>query len=365
MTLPLLAPPPATYPAQAFPGTMHAVRCSDLPPAWADLLRHMYDADATLRVTHIATGGSDRSFYRVESTDERRSVVVCVTPSRSEFVNYVSIGRFLRERGLPVPLLHLWSDETGIAVLQDAGRQALQDIVLTHGAHSTEVYHAYTSVLRVLGQLQALEARHCCDEMVSRPFSETDLRWETSYFRENFLGLHLGWDCSRDMALDADFATLAQRVLREPQVAMHRDFQSQNVFLEGSQVWVLDFQGARLGPAQYDLASLLRDPYVSLPADVEERLLRFYHAEVGRPVGLAFDAFCDRYAAVSLQRLMQALGAYGYLSLVKNKTWFRNWIRPALGLLSRAVAAVDGLPRLQAVVAQAVEREADLQLPAG
>lgn len=375
--------PSLTYPDQSLAHTPLEVRCDELLPAWSALLEALYGDSTLMRVSHIATGGSDRSFYRIEPLDGRESTVMCVTPSRSEFANYIAIGHFLKDGGLPVPAFHAWSDTTGLAVLEDAGRQALQHVVLEHGAHSREVFDAYGAVIRTLGRLQAIEAQRCCPEMICRPFSETDLRWETEYFRENFLGRHLGWDLSGDSALTADFEALAQQVLHEQLVPMHRDFQSQNVFIEpraGSGrgmvsrerrdgplpdtevgVWILDFQGARLGPHQYDLASLLRDPYVSLPADVEHQLLMLYHAQATPFPHVSWDAFRQRYSLVSLQRLMQALGAYGFLSLVKAKPWFRKWITPALGLLARAMEEVEGLRRLRAVVAEARERQRALE----
>lgn len=352
--------PPLSYPSQSLAETPVEALCSALPPAWAALLERHFSPETPVRVEHICTGGSDRSFYRVTPLDRRPSAIMCVTPSRSEFTNYVAIGHFLRSRGLPVPAFLEWSDTTGLALLQDAGTQALQHILLENGPRAPQTIDAYRAVLLTLGQLQALPVETCCPEMTCRPFSETDLRWETEYFRENFLGRHLGWDLSTDSALTADLETLAARVLRVRLVPMHRDFQSQNVMIENRQVWIIDFQGARLGPLPYDIASLLRDPYVSLPSEIEDQLLRAYHEDAYPAPRPSWDAFRETYAVVSLQRLMQALGAYGFLSLVKGKPWFRTWMTPALALLSRAVNEVDGLPRLRAVVAEASARQAAL-----
>ena len=356
-----LPEPPLTYPSQSLAQPPLEGGLDQLPPAWAALLEAHYGAVAQVRVTHICTGGSDRSFYRVEALDGRPSTIMCVTPSRSEFANYVAIGHHLKSRGLPLPAFHEWCDTTGLALLQDCGSQALQHVLLAHGAGADPMMAAYRDVLRTLGQLQALEPDTCCVEMTCRPFSEADLRWETEYFRENFLGRHLGWDLSADSALTTEFESLCARVLRVRQVPMHRDFQSQNVMIDGRQVWIIDFQGARLGPLHYDIASLLRDPYVSIPAEVEHALLRTYHEEAHPAPLVSWDEFRETYAVVSLQRLMQALGAYGFLTLVKNKPWFRAWMSPALALLQRAVGEFDGLPRLRAVVDEACARQAAVE----
>lgn len=358
---PPLPEPPLTYANQSLDQVPVEALCGELRPAWAALLETHYGADTRVQVTHICTGGSDRSFYRVTPLDGRASAIMCVTPSRSEFANYVAIGHFLKSCGLPLPAFHEWCDTTGLALLQDCGSQALQHVLLTHGAGAEQMMAAYRDVLRTLGQLQALDVDTCCVEMTCRPFAETDLRWETEYFRENFLGRHLGWNLSSDAALTAEFEALCARVLQVRRVPMHRDFQSQNVMIDGRQVWIIDFQGARLGPLHYDIASLLRDPYVSIPAEVEQALLQSYHDEAHPGPRVSYDEFRETYAVVSLQRLMQALGAYGFLTLVKNKPWFRTWMSPALALLRRAVGEIDGLPRLRAVVDEACQRQAAVE----
>lgn len=349
-----------TYPNHALGTDEASGRCHTLPAAWCALLEPIYGGEGFVRIRHISTGGSDRSFYRVYDTE--RSHVVAVTPNRAEFHNYVQIGGFLRGRGLPLPEILAYSDTTGLAVLQDAGNVPLQEIALGYGPLAEETYATYCRVLDTLGALQRVDAA-ACPEMSGRPFAYTDLRWETEYFRENFLGRHLGLVLKDDAVLTDEFEALAHRVLEEPLFPMHRDFQSQNVFVDGMRVWLLDFQGARLGPLAYDVASLLRDPYVALPPEAEDRLLRYYHAQAGpvAPRYAAWEDFRYTYSLVSLQRLMQALGAYGFLSLVKGKPWFQRWITPALEILSRAVEEVYGFPRLKAVVAEARERQMALQ----
>lgn len=338
------------------------MRCRDFPEPWTSLLAPIFGSDAALHVERIKTGGSNRSFCRVGTKeDPPKTVVVCVTPDRAEHGHYIVAGRFLRSRGIRVPEILACCDRTGVAVLEDGGRKTLQDVVLERGFDDPHTLEAYRIVLAEVGRLHALAASEC-PSMAHRPFVERDLRWETEYFRENFLGRHLGWDLHQDADLTADFERLAARVQEEPLLPMHRDFQSQNVLFEDGKIAIVDFQGVRSGPLPYDLASLLRDPYVSMPADVEDVLLRFYHSHA-MPVCPAthryrsWETFRSTYAVVSLQRIMQALGAYGFLGIVKGKPWFGQWIRPALRNLLRAVEEVEGLPRLRQVVREAVERE--------
>jgi aminoglycoside/choline kinase family phosphotransferase len=96
-------------------------------------------------------------------------------------------------------------------------------------------------------------------------FDYNYLRWETQYFKDNFLKKYCEMDDSCLCGLDDEFHALAEDVLTSPQVMIHRDFQSQNIMIKHSEVYVVDFQGARLGPPTYDLASIIIDPYVSMP----------------------------------------------------------------------------------------------------
>jgi len=118
---------------------------------------------------------------------------------------------------------------------------------------------------------------------------------------------------------------------------MHRDFQSQNILLRNGQAYLIDFQGMRPGLAQYDLASLLYDPYVELTQDEHDELLEHYCSEKPSP------DFLETLRLCAMQRLMQALGAYGFLGLVKDYQHFLQHIPRAVQSLREVVGKIDGL----------------------
>jgi aminoglycoside/choline kinase family phosphotransferase len=117
---------------------------------------------------------------------------------------------------------------------------------------------------------------------------------------------------------------------------IHRDFQSQNILVRRGEPVFIDYQGLRFGLAEYDLASLLYDPYVVLSRDQREELVALAEARSRNP------QFRSQLLACACQRLMQALGAYGFLGVVKNKPTFLRHIRPALANL-REVAVEQGI----------------------
>ena len=109
---------------------------------------------------------------------------------------------------------------------------------------------------------------------------------------------------------------------------MHRDFQSQNIILKNDKPYMLDFQGVRLGIAPYDLASLLHDCYIVLEDDVREMLISYYLDQRQIRLGIyqEREKFHSLYLRAALQRNMQALGAFSFLTLVKGKKQFESFI---------------------------------------
>jgi aminoglycoside/choline kinase family phosphotransferase len=128
---------------------------------------------------------------------------------------------------------------------------------------------------------------------------------------------------------------------------VHRDFQSQNIIVMEGSAALIDFQGLRPGLAEYDIASLLYDPYVELSENERGELAGYYRESLGV---LDYD-FLHVLRLCAMQRLMQALGAYGYLGIVREKTAFLNHIPRAMGSLAAVTAEIPGLEGLSDWVA--------------
>ena len=114
---------------------------------------------------------------------------------------------------------------------------------------------------------------------------------------------------------------------------------------------MIDFQGMRPGLAEYDLASLLFDPYVQLLASERSELTSYYRqkqTDDGRAVDAQFDEVLQLCA---MQRLMQALGAYGFLGLVRGHDHFLRYVPRALHSLREIVAKIDDLKPLASLLA--------------
>src|SRR5215472_5028568 len=173
--------------------------------------------------------------------------------------------------------------------------------------------------------------------------------WEQNYFFENCLGRYFKIEKAKLAQLAAlpALQEIADRLASFPRVLVHRDFQSQNIIMRNGQAYLIDFQGLRPGLAEYDLASLLYDPYVHL-TEAERADLIAYYDERQAPNGMVINGDFDfKLRLCAMQRLMQALGAYGFLGLVKGHKHFLKNIPTALKSLRLIVLKIRGLEEFE------------------
>ncbi len=310
----------------------------------------------------IGLGGSDRRYFRVRN-DGKTAVLMECRSDDSDYERHLVYTRFFASHTVPVPGLIAAEDGTKRALFEDLGDTSLYSYMkLTHEhGHVEEVY---CSVLDILVKLHTSVTDHIseCPLLEARVFDYDHLRWETGYFLERFvIGLRRIRLRNRQ-TLEKEFHRLAQNMDGFSKGVIHRDFQSQNIMvLADSLPRVIDFQGARMAPPAYDVASILWDPYRRLDDGVRERLIAYYVSEMKKLSSEFNEAlFRESLIPCRLQRHMQALGAYGFLSAVKGKKYFLKHIPEALRLLKEETAAAkDEYPELFKLV-QDISPQSDL-----
>ena len=290
-----------------------------------------------MSLKRITGHGSDRRFWRMAAGDWS-AVAMISPPEDEEFERFTRIAEFLENQNLGGPALLSVAEAEHAVLMEDLGPDSLFSLVQNQGHESDPVADAYRRTVDHLLDLQSATdaARSQCPSAVDRCLDYDSLRWETDYFREHFLVGHLGLQRADLGVLDLEFHVLAEKVAAQPQVLIHRDFQSQNLHLQDGRVRLVDFQGMRLGPLAYDLMSLLLDPYVALPAGFRTELLdRFTAAAVSTGPATSLNAADIRAMALAagLQRIMQALGAFGFLGHVKGKRSFIDHVPAGLAVL--------------------------------
>lgn len=299
----------------------------------------------------IEKGGSSRYFFRV-SSPERSVILVQDLGEKEENRHYASLAEFLSSHGVPVPRVLARSDGEGLLWLEDLGEQ---DLWATRN-ESWEIRRPlYESVLRGISVLHRIPS-HATDVEglhLQLAFDERLYCWEQEYFIEHCLGELFDVAATERSALLSSEAMkdLASDLALLPRQLVHRDFQSQNILIRNGEAVFIDFQGMRPGLPQYDLASLLCDPYVEISGEERDSLLMYYcelQAEAGTDVGENFERV---FWQCAVQRLMQALGAYGFLSIHRGKPAFRAHVTPALIRLREALGSLHSDDRLEELAA--------------
>ncbi len=305
-----------------------------------------------IKIRPIEKGGSDRKFYRIHCAADQGLILVKYNLEREENQHYVEIAQFLGAHGIRAPKIYFHDPAEGLIWIEDLGERDLY----SYQHESWLVRRAfYESALDQIVKLHTLPDSVCVEikEHLPAEFNAALYRWEQRYFFENCLGRYFRVSESKRKELSAlpGLREIAKHLGRLPRVLVHRDFQSQNIIIWNGRANLIDFQGMRPGLAEYDLASLFFDPYVELATKERSALLTYYRqkqAETGVAVDVRSD---DTLQLCATQRLMQALGAYGFLGLVKGQKNFLQYIPRAVRSLRDTVAKIDNLEPLASFLA--------------
>ena len=337
-----------------------------------------------LVVLPLAGDGSVREIFRVARAGQ--SAVAIRNPHQDKSIDpedhrrFVALREVLHSWGVRVPALYAADLERGYLLVEDLGDRRLFDIA--QGRGTAKVRALYRASIEQLTEIHAHAFPRLGVPM--NPAYDTDfiLTSEAGYFHRELV---VGWG-----GVDVPFAEIEPECRRmaeaaQPEegcaVCMHRDFQSRNLMVLGdrSGVAVIDFQGARPGPAEYDLAALLFDPYVELSVPTRIYLIQHYLAiaqERGVPgisahdlpgrldetgllawwQALRTDPWRDRFLANSANRIMQALGAFAKLGDRLGRPGFREHIPAGLARLNWILSERGDTERLLGLVQQLQER---------
>ena len=262
---------------------------------------------AETALSFLGERGSNRSFWRA-GYGKRRVMLVRYSLDRPENGRYAGHAQLLAEAGVPVPRVLLDLTEARILALEDWGDTDLQQRMHRRAADADALYEP---VLAAAARLHTVATELAFQRQLPMEpaFDAALYQWEHELFRNQLLVKRYGMEGLPAGVAD-ELARTAQLLLDAPRVVVHRDFQSSNVLCRRGRIALIDFQGMRPGPAAYDLASLLCDPYVQLTPAVRPRLLARY-AALCPAQGESVKAL---FAWAAVQRLAQALGAYGRLA---------------------------------------------------
>jgi len=334
--------------------------------------RHLSAPAESLSITKLAGDASTRSYFRVqargssvivahypESFDEKERAIDCLeraeasdasaklTFANNPCAHLEATELFLRAK-LPVPRIFETSGADGLMLIEDVGDLKLQEWLGNHT--DTEARRAYVRAIELIVQIQdatelALGADSIC---VHLAFDEAKLKWELGYFFANYFNryLHMRLDAAQSKAVQADFKELCSQISARPRLLAHRDYHARNLMMLDGEMFVIDHQDARMGPATYDLVSLLSDPYTNLSGDAVTELVERFIAmktESRFPV-INIDEFKNELELMVVQRMLKAVGTYSSQAAKGNSSYV-EYIKPAI---QRAVSAMKRLGRFDA-----------------
>lgn len=317
------------------------------------------------KLTPLPGDASNRRYFRL-SLSNRRSVILMQLAEPEAFkqseeavsgavtvteLPFLNVHRHLARAGVTVPALHHYDQTAGLLYLEDFGDlllvQACQD------GRSPDTARHYHQAIETLARIHTAATSPADTRCIAfhRSFDAPLLMWEFDHFLEyGVVARHGKPMCADDFQpVRAAFQNIADLMAAQPKVFTHRDYHSRNLMVDGGRLGVIDFQDALMGPAGYDLASLLRDAYIALEESLIDELIAEYlnrmeRAGAGRGDRSAFRRVFD---FVSIQRNLKAAGRFVYIDRMKKNPKFLADIPRVLGYVRRNLAKYPELSTLR------------------
>ena len=277
---------------------------------------------ASLRIA--SADASFRRYLRVNTVSGASLIVMDAPPDKENCEPFVKVAKLMKEAGLKAPEVLAWDAPQGFMLLTDLGDRTMMSAI---DANKPQANHAlYMQAIDALIAWQ-LSSR----PGVLPPYDEALLQRELSLFPDWYLTQHRQLEVQGKMrsTLDSTFKMLVAHNLASPSVFVHRDFMPRNLMMPTgakAALGVLDFQDAVYGPVTYDVASLMRDAFLTWEEDfVLDVTIRYW--EKARKVGLLnyedwhqdFGAFYRAVEWMGLQRHLKVAGIFARLTLRDGK----------------------------------------------
>lgn len=291
----------------------------------------------------LIPAGSPRRYYRLGTA--AHTVVGVVGTSQGENEAFIAIARQMRSKGLPVPEVYAVSADRMCYLQEDLGDTSLFDLITEahrRGGYDEADMELLRQVMRLLPDVQWRTAEDfdfaCC--YPSPELNRRGIQWDLHYFKYCFLkatGLEF-----EEERLEDDFDRMADVLLQSrEETFMYRDFQSRNIMIHGGKPWLIDFQGGRRGPVEYDLVSFLWQARARFTPEMRHQLVEEYLRSARRYRSFDEKAFGRRLQYFVLFRTLQVLGAYGYRGYFEHKAHFVQSIPMAIDNLRALLAEND------------------------
>lgn len=299
-------------------------------------LKNLYSrwaGKAPVSCERLPGAGSGRKYFRLAG-ENGVSAIGTVGESADENRVFIAMASHLRAKGLRVPEIYAVSEDFSVYLQEDLGDMSLFGF-LSHGRTSGKYGAEETGLLEnSIRRLPAIAVKGAegfdfAMDCLYPAFGRRTVFYDLNYFKYCFLKLkNMVFDENR---LEDDFEALAGQLLAaDGKYFMYRDFQARNVMLKDGCPYFIDFQGARPGPLEYDVASFVWQSKAGYGEELRKSLVDAYIEELGKLIPADRMVFIARLRVFVFFRMLQVLGAYGYRGLYERKPHFMTSIPYAL-----------------------------------
>jgi N-acetylmuramate 1-kinase len=270
-----------------------------------------------LRPATLAPASADASFRRYLRLDgDGGSFIVMDAPPAQEDVRpFVHVAGLIAAAGLNAPRVLEADPAQGFLLLTDLGRRLYLDAL--RAAQEADPAAADRLMRDALQALVRWQQGVPADALP--PYDEALLARELALFPAWCVQRRFGitWNPAEQAVWERTCRLLIDSALAQPHVAVHRDWMPRNLMVASPNPGILDFQDAVRGPVTYDLASLLRDAFVSWDEERElDWAVRWWQqaraagVPLGETLGTDFGAFWRALEWMGLQRHLKVLGIF-------------------------------------------------------
>lgn len=295
-----------------------------------------------IEVYQLAGDASARRYFRVIQNGETFVLMAWEPFGNEKDYPFLNVLHHFQKHQVHVPKVEAVSSQEGLVLLEDLGDLTLERKFWENlnPEWALDFYKAsIDEIIKIHYACTQDKKSHCVAFQIE--FNTQRLLWELNYAREHLLEKFLKFQFTdaESKILSDFFLRICERLHAEPKYIAHRDYHSRNLMIKGSQMRVIDFQDARLGPVQYDLVSLLRDSYVDLNDQTADTLLDYYleKRKTFDPKPVNRQHFDTIYEVQTIQRCLKACGSFASFYNTRNDTRYLKYIRHTLARVRKSL----------------------------
>ena len=312
-------------------------------------------------IVALTPDASTREYFRIPWENGSAIAAVYPEPFDPAVHPYLDVTRLFLDCGLPVPAVYDTDGAAGIIVQEDLGDKQLCKVFETASPEERE--SLLERSIELIAEIQAATPKAFERDSISSrlAFDEAKLAWELTFFYEHYFGSLRGEKLTHGEAAEVklELNDIAAELAACPRVLCHRDYHAANLLVDKrGRIRIVDHQDARMGPASYDLVSLLMDRQPEPPSLAEVRSHRLFFLDARRRHGLDAidpDDFAKEFRLMTIQRCLKATGTFSYQTAVAGRgALYEKHIRPTLLIVLQASEWLGRFPVLRQMITQRV-----------